>query len=198
MSSTTPFDLSHATCYYRTRASRISDELVYFLVIVVGITTSMTDSAGSSGTIMWMSPMLLGEVVSILGLALLAASLPTLFYTGPTLAISKEGLYYEFNGGTLALIPWDNIDYFLAATTSRWPKPMIRMYIKNKSALFDHIERQLGKLPFLVRIQLTFKRILFPFDIYATTFTTGTRDSILEELKSELAHHREHNSEKDE
>ena len=195
MSGTTPFDLSNATCYYRTRASRWKDVFSNIMIIIVATFISFNYSFGSSGTFIWMKPMLFGEVVATLGFVLLASGLPAFFYKGPSLAISKEGLYYEFNGGTLGLIPWDDIDYFMAGTASNWSTPTIKMYIKNKSALFDHVEEQLGVLPFLVRVQRTFKRSFIPFDIFATSFTTATRDSILAELKSALIQHREPKSE---
>ncbi len=164
-------------------------------VVLFGMSISITNSYGASGTIMCMSPMFCGEVISILGFIFLAADLPTLAYTGPTIAISKEGLYYEFKGGTLALIPWENIDYFVADTWGKWSTPVINMYIKNKPELFDHIEKQLGKLPFIVRVQGTFMRNSFPIRIFAKSFTSGSRDSILVELKSALADHRAHNGE---
>jgi hypothetical protein len=191
----TKTNLSGATCYYRTRASRWTEEFGNILFILAGSFISLTGSNGSSGTFMWMTPMLFGEVIAILGFILLAGDLPTLFYTGPTLAISKEGLYYEFKGGTLALIPWEDIDYFAAGTWGRWQTPIINMFIKNKSDLFAHVEEQLGGLPVLVLVQKTFKRASFPFVIFAKSFTSGSRDSILEELKSAIAHHREGDSE---
>jgi hypothetical protein len=56
MSSSTPFDLSNATCYYRTKASRWNEEFGNIMVILVGVLMSMTGSFGAKGTIMWMSP----------------------------------------------------------------------------------------------------------------------------------------------
>jgi hypothetical protein len=201
-------DLSKAICYYRTRESR------WLLIIVVFLgfayTTYETISGINQG-LQWnqlmyyqsrfgqaATPLVVWPLLAFFLLIFLIISVPTFFYSGPTLAISKEGIYFEFLSGNLIYIGWDDIAR-LTASDVTWRGSTIHnifIELKDSRQTLEHIRERLGTVPFVFGLQFAFRDPTKPLRIIADNIENATRDQILDQLGTHLSEYRKHNSEK--
>ncbi len=202
-------DLSKAICYYRTREAR------WLLIIVVFLgfayTTFETISGINQG-LQWdqlmyfqgrygpaAAPLVIWPLLAFFFVILLLLNAPALFYSGPTLAISKEGIYFEFLGGNLILIGWDDIARFFGrdVTSLRGRTTTIHnifIELKDSHQTLEHIRERLGTVPFVFGLQFAFRDPTKPLRIIADNIENATRDQILDQLGTHLSEYRKQHS----
>jgi hypothetical protein len=200
-------DLSNATCYYQAMASRIISIIV--LLGAFALSAYETISGFNKG-LEWYQltdfqyrhshigiPLFVWILLALYFLIRLIFNAQSFFKFGPTLAISEEGLYYEFLGGNLLLVEWDDIDRFYGKdATSLRSTTFHNIYIELKDShrALEHIKERLGTIPFAVRLQFALRSSTKPLRVFADSIENATRDQILAQLGTQLSEYRKHNS----
>jgi hypothetical protein len=203
-------DLSNATCYYRTRESR----WLLIIVIFLGFAFSIYETiSGINQGLQWdqlmyfqgrygqtATPLFVWPLLVFFFVILLLLNAPAFFYSGPTLGISKEGIYFEFLGGNLILIGWDDINRFYGKdVTSQWRRTTtihnIYIELKDSRQTLEHIKERLGKVPFVFGLQFAFRDPTKSLRILADNIEDATRDQILDQLGTQLSEYRQRNIE---
>ena len=188
-------DLSDAVCYYRTRRSRwvrVVIELVFISASAFGTYIGIDEGAhwyqiiGSHRGL----PFFFMPLLTLLTFSALMVDLPGVLYSGPTIAITKDGVWIEFATAKLILIEWRDIAFVQASEIrNRYGNTsyrVVEIYPKDIDLLFSHVEERSGKLPFFVNLRYTFTRSTKPIRIMTGSIENGTREEIANKIATQL------------
>jgi hypothetical protein len=207
-------DLTNAVCYYTRKlyawigiiATLVTLAIAICATFGIGIVQSKYTDYLDRTHIM---PVWAFILYSIASLAILVATLPRIFYYGPSLAITEEGIHLMLWGGHLVFIGWDELSH----TESVSPRPRlllntprygvinsgyyILIFPKDVDLLFVRIEERQGRLPFLAKLQYLIMRTGDPFRIRTDTLIDGDLRQIENQLDAALVkwrdrHHQTH------